>query len=102
MAYGALLSGSSLAQVGLGSVHGLASPLGAFFPIPHGVVCVTLLAASTEINIRALQQRAPGSAALRKYAELGALLGGRPVMNDADGRALLLATLDDGADLSIL
>jgi len=95
MAYGALLSGITLAQVGLGSVHGLASPLGAFFPIPHGVVCGTLLAVATEINIRALQQRAPGSAALRKYAELGALLGGRLVTNDDDGRALLLATLDD-------
>ena len=73
MAYAALLSGITLAQVGLGSVHGLASPLGAFFPIPHGVVCGTLLAAATEINIHALRSRQPRHPALHKYSELGDL-----------------------------
>lgn len=74
LAYAALTSGIALAQAGLGVVHGLASPLGAFFPCPHGVVCGTLLAEATEINIRALQQRAPESIALSKYAEVGCLL----------------------------
>jgi alcohol dehydrogenase class IV len=74
MAYAALLSGITLAQVGLGAVHGLASPLGAFFPIPHGVVCGTLLAATTAANIRALQARQAHHPALAKYAELGVLL----------------------------
>ena len=57
MAYAALLSGITLAQVGLGSVHGLASPLGAFYPIPHGAVCGTLVAAATGINIHSLLAR---------------------------------------------
>jgi alcohol dehydrogenase len=87
MAYAALLSGITLAQAGLGSVHGLASPLGAFFPIPHGVVCGTLVSAATEVNIRALQQRLPQSPALAKYALLGRVLCGNPNMSDHAARA---------------
>jgi alcohol dehydrogenase len=74
MAYAALLSGITLAHCGLGSVHGLASPLGAFYPIPHGVVCGTLVAACTAVNIRALREREPDSVALDKYAEAAAIL----------------------------
>ena len=54
MAYASMLSGITLAQVGLGSVHGLASPLGAFYPIPHGVVCGTLVAEATRVNIQTM------------------------------------------------
>lgn len=80
LAYASLLSGITLAQVGLGSVHGLASPLGAFFPAPHGVVCGTLVAEATALNIAALQERAPTSVALAKYANVGHLLVNAPVM----------------------
>ncbi|MDH5546683.1 MAG: iron-containing alcohol dehydrogenase [Gammaproteobacteria bacterium] len=72
MSYGALISGITLAQVGLGSVHGLASPMGAFYPIPHGVVCGTLLAPATRVNIEAMKQREPDNPALKKYRKLGA------------------------------
>ena len=74
MAYAALLSGITLAQVGLGSVHGLAAPLGAFFPIPHGVACGTLLAAATRVNIEVMEAREPANPALAKYARVGRLL----------------------------
>ncbi len=93
MAYAALLSGICLAQTGLGSVHGLASPLGAFFPIPHGVVCGTLLAAATEVNIAAMEQRAPHSSGLARYAEIGRLLTGAHGRDDAEDRAALLRLL---------
>jgi alcohol dehydrogenase len=77
MAYAALLSGITLAHCGLGSVHGLASPLGAFYPIPHGVVCGTLVATCTAVNIEALRSRAPDNVALAKYTEAGRILCNR-------------------------
>lgn len=95
MAYAALLSGITLAQVGLGSVHGLAAPIGAFFPIPHGVVCGTLVAEATRTNLAALQAREPGHSALGKYAEAGRLLAGDNSLTDAAAHAALLDILED-------
>jgi alcohol dehydrogenase class IV len=93
MAYASLLSGITLAQAGLGSVHGLASPLGAFFPIPHGVACGTLVAAATETNIRALRARAANHPALEKYARVGGLLAEVPARDDDEARDELVRTL---------
>ena len=74
MAYASLISGINLAQTGLGSVHGLASPLGAFYPIPHGIVCGTLVAAATEMNINAMFDREPENPALDRYARVSEVL----------------------------
>ncbi len=93
MAYAAWLSGITLAQVGLGSVHGLASPLGAFFPIPHGVVCGTLLAEATAINIQAMQQREPNNPGLKRYADLAEWLTGKQYEDQATAHAALIARL---------
>jgi alcohol dehydrogenase len=54
----------------------VASPLGALFPIPHGVACGATLSAATRINVAALEAREPESAALGRYEELGRLLSG--------------------------
>ena len=93
MAYAALLSGITLAQAGLGAVHGLASPLGAFFPAPHGAVCGTLLAATTRVNLAALRERDPDGTALRKYAAAGRVLTGTAA-DDTDALAGLLDLLE--------
>lgn len=93
MSYAALLSGICLAQTGLGSVHGLAAPLGAFFPIPHGVACGTLVATATQVNIDALKARASDSPALPKYAEIGRRFAMQKGLNGDEARAFLVATL---------
>ncbi len=74
MAFASMVSGINLAQTGLGSVHGLASPLGAMFPVPHGVVCGCLLAEATEINIKAMLQREPDNPALESYKKIAQML----------------------------
>jgi len=78
MAYASLVSGIALAHAGLGVIHGLASVIGSLFPIPHGVVCGTLLGAEARINIEKLRRAGrEGHDALRKYARIGALVSGR-------------------------
>ena len=98
MAYAALLSGITLAQVGLGSVHGLASPLGAFYPIPHGVVCGTLVAEATRMNIDAMEAREPNNPALAKYAQAGRIFRKRTHVEEVGARVFLVHTLTQWVD----
>jgi alcohol dehydrogenase len=94
MAYAALCSGICLAQAGLGAVHGLASPLGAQFPIPHGVACGATLVAATRINIAALESRDPESRALSRYAVAGLMFSGRAGGDDRESRSFLVPALE--------
>jgi len=77
MAYAALMSGITLANAGLGVIHGFASAIGGFFNIPHGVVCGTLLAPATKMNIEVLKNTAASKSQLEKHAIVGALLSGQ-------------------------
>jgi alcohol dehydrogenase len=95
MAHASLTSGICLAQTGFGSVHGLASPLGAFFPIPHGVACGTLLAAATRVNIDALREREPDNPVREKYARVGNILTGRSHKNPRNARESLVLALKE-------
>jgi len=95
MAYAAFLSGVTLAHVGLGSVHGLAAPLGACYPMPHGVACGTLRAEATALNISALEQREPASPALGAYARCAEILLQRHFQSPEQGRAALVELLRD-------
>jgi alcohol dehydrogenase class IV len=69
MALAALISGITLTNAGLGAVHGLAAPLGARFPVPHGAVCAALLPHVMKANIDALRSEDRRHPVLRRYAE---------------------------------
>ncbi|MHC1765944.1 MAG: iron-containing alcohol dehydrogenase [Verrucomicrobiia bacterium] len=87
MALASLLGGLSLANAGLGAVHGFAAPIGGMFPAPHGAVCAALLPHVMDVNIRALRQRVPGGDALARYVDVARILTGSPSATAEDGVA---------------
>lgn len=93
MAFTSLLGGLSLANAGLGAVHGFAAPLGGEYPAPHGAICAALLAPAVKINARALRERQPRHPALARYSEIARLLTGRPDAEIEDGVAWLEETV---------
>jgi alcohol dehydrogenase class IV len=101
MAYAALLSGITLANSGLGVVHGFAAPIGGYCPIPHGVVCGTLIGEATRLNIDALladEEKSRG--ALEKYARAGVVLSGLPTSSVKDDCELLVQTLQKWIEIT--
>lgn len=84
LALGALLGGLSLANAGLGAVHGFAAAIGGAYRAPHGAVCAALLAPVIEVNMAALATRGKGSAVLRMWEHSG------PHMNRFEVLASLL------------
>ena len=93
MAFAALASGVCLAHAGLGSVHGLAAPLGAVLPVSHGAACGAVLAPATAVNIAALAARDPGGPGLARYAEAGRVLVADPSLDDVTARDALIGLL---------
>ena len=94
MAFAAYLSGITLANAGLGLIHGMASPLGGYFDIPHGVICSRLMAPANKITVRKLrlQNRNPG--ALKKYAQAGKLFSSAESKSNDYYTDALLAAID--------
>jgi alcohol dehydrogenase class IV len=87
MSFASLLGGLSLANAGLGVVHGFAAPLGGMFDAPHGALCAAVLPHGMAANIRALRRRAPGHPALPRYQEIARILTGNPAAQPEDGPA---------------
>lgn len=85
MAWGSLLGGLSLANAGLGAVHGFAAPIGGMFNAPHGAVCARLLPGVMAMNIRALNAQQSGSMSLQKYLEAAQIITGRTKAKREDG-----------------
>jgi len=94
MAFASLMGGLSLANAGLGVVHGIAAPVGGMFPAPHGSVCAALLSHGMTANIEALRARAPGSPTLTRYQTVARLLTGRDDASPEDGVTWVRQTCD--------
>jgi alcohol dehydrogenase class IV len=77
LAYGALMSGITLANAGLGVVHGFASSIGGMFNVPHGVVCGALLAPAMRRTMEKLARAEGALPHLVKFAHAGEILCGK-------------------------
>jgi alcohol dehydrogenase class IV len=91
MAFASLMGGLSLANAGLGAVHGFAGPIGGMFDAPHGAVCAALLPPVVEANARAMQERSPNHSALARYVEVAEWVTSKPGAHVSD----LVAWLHD-------
>lgn len=76
MSLAALLGGLSLANAGLGVVHGFAAPIGGMFDAPHGAVCAALLPHGMKVNLPARSER---------FVTIARLLTGRDDAKAEDG-----------------
>ena len=74
IALGAAISGLTLANAGLGTVHGIAGVLGGLFPIPHGSACGLLMPPVMRQTLSVLLDRNPSHPSLVKAADLGCYL----------------------------
>jgi alcohol dehydrogenase len=95
MAYAALVSGITLADAGLGAVHGIAGAIGGRFPAPHGAACGALVGPVTRASIAKLMSaKGPRHPALVKYAEIGHLLSNSRFDTIENGCDKLLNRID--------
>lgn len=83
MALAAMFSGITLSHAGLGLVHGFASPLGACFDIPHGVVCGSLMAPVFAQTIENLEDQ-PDHPALQKLVIVSKVFADFKYKTDAE------------------
>ncbi|MGD9854786.1 MAG: iron-containing alcohol dehydrogenase [Planctomycetaceae bacterium] len=85
MSHAALLSGMALANSGLGLAHGVAAALGVHANVPHGLACAVMLPAAMRVN---------RGAALSNIAELGRLMSGGNVADDAEAADAAIDTIE--------
>jgi alcohol dehydrogenase class IV len=84
MSYASMLSGITLANAGLGLVHGFASSIGGRKDIPHGLICGTLMGIVNRAIVERLLKEETNPAALEKYVRLGKLLSGDEERSEED------------------
>jgi alcohol dehydrogenase class IV len=95
MAMASLLGGLSLANAGLGVVHGFAAPVGGMFPAPHGAVCAAILPHGMRANIRLLTERGEHPEKLERYQTVARLLTGNEKARAEDGIEWAVRTCEE-------
>lgn len=94
MALASYISGITLANAGLGLVHGFASAVGGYFPIPHGVICSSLILPANKVTIRKLRSTKVNDGALVKYALTGKMFSESEGKTDEYYIDLLLSVME--------
>ncbi|MGM0214079.1 lactaldehyde reductase [Enterococcus sp. AZ109] len=87
MALGQYIAGMGFSNVGLGLVHGMAHPLSAWYDIPHGVACASLLPTVMKFNKEYTGE---------KYRDIARVLGveGADTMSIEDARDAACDAID--------
>ena len=98
MGWAAYVSGITLANAGLGVVHGVASPAGGFSTVPHGVICGTLIASATRYIINKLFETDPQGIGIKKYSEVACFLTEKEYNNTKDACNALVDILVNWTD----
>jgi alcohol dehydrogenase class IV len=94
MSYASMISGITLANAGLGTIHGFASSIGGFCEIPHGLVCARMMKPVNQITIRKLRKENPQNVGLFKYARIGKLFSEDKNRNDEDYIDILMQVIE--------
>ncbi len=76
MSFASLLGGLSLANAGLGAVHGFAGVIGGMFEAAHGAICARLLPFVIERNFKTAQRKSDGERCVVRYGEASRLILG--------------------------
>jgi len=82
MSYAAFLSGLTLANAGLGLIHGFASSVGGMVNIPHGLVCGTMMGVVNRYNVNSLLMQSEITMAHIKYTRVGKIFSEKPDQTD--------------------
>jgi alcohol dehydrogenase class IV len=102
IALGATLSGLTLANAGLGTVHGIAGVLGGLIEIPHGTACGLLLPPVMNGTFQELLKLDEDHPTLQKAAGLGQFLSGRMDLKTEESIQILMEELDRWTTLAAL
>ena len=94
MSYASMIGGITLANSGLGIVHGFASSIGGISDIAHGIICSRLLPPCTKMTInRLMEDKKSNMNYLNKYRVIGEILSNKKTYSVEEGCDALINML---------